>query len=66
MTKGVKFEEEVFEGKTAYEVEYKKESKEYEFLYGADGMLFQKEEAIDAKVLPEPTRSSSALQRCRS
>jgi hypothetical protein len=30
--KGLEFEEEIFEGKTAYEVEYKKDGKEYEFL----------------------------------
>ena len=52
--KGLEFEEEVFEGKTAYEVEYKKDGKEYEFLYSADGVLLQKEEEIDVKTLPDP------------
>lgn len=52
--KGVEFEEETFEGKAAYEVEYKKEGKEYEFLYTADGSLVQKEEEINVQTLPEP------------
>jgi len=52
--KGLEFEEELFEGKTAYEVEYKKDGKEYEFLYSPDGVLLQKEEEIDGKSLPEP------------
>ena len=52
--KGLEFEEEIFEGKAAYEVEYKKNGKEYEFLYSADGALLQKEEEIDGKSLPEP------------
>ncbi|ARO87442.1 hypothetical protein EBAPG3_006440 [Nitrosospira lacus] len=52
--KGVKFEEETFEGKKAYEAEYKEHGKEYEFLYGADGVLLQTEETIDAKTLPQP------------
>jgi uncharacterized membrane protein YkoI len=52
--KGVEFEEEIFEGKTAYEVEYKKDGKEYEFLYSAEGVLLQKEEEIDVKTLPDP------------
>jgi uncharacterized membrane protein YkoI len=52
--KGLEFEEEMFEGKTAYEVEYKKDGKEYEFLYGAEGVLLQKEEEIDVKTLPDP------------
>jgi hypothetical protein len=30
--KGLKFEEEMFEGKVAYEVEYKKNGMKYEFL----------------------------------
>ncbi len=51
--KGVKFEKEMFEGKEAYEAEYKENGKEYEFLYGADGVLLQKEETMDAKALPE-------------
>lgn len=52
--KDLKFEEETFEGKTAYEVEYKENGKEYEALYSADGTLLQKEEEIDGKSLPEP------------
>jgi uncharacterized membrane protein YkoI len=52
--KGLEFEEEVFEGKAAYEVEYKGNGKEYELLYSADGALLQKEEEIDGKSLPEP------------
>ena len=52
--KGVKYEEEIFAGKTAYEVEYKKNGKELEFSYGADGTLLQKEEEIDVKALPNP------------
>ena len=53
-TKGLEFEEEAFEGKTAYEVEYKKNGKEYEFYYSAEGVLLQKEEEIDVKALPDP------------
>jgi uncharacterized membrane protein YkoI len=52
--KELEFEEETFEGKTAYEVEYKKDGKEYEFIYSAEGMLLQKEEEIDIKTLPDP------------
>lgn len=52
--KGLEFEEETFEGKVAYEVEYKENGAEYEFLYSADGILLQKEEEIDGKSLPEP------------
>jgi len=52
--KGLKFEEETFEGKVAYEVEYKENGREYDFLYSADGTLLQKEEEIDSKSLPEP------------
>jgi uncharacterized membrane protein YkoI len=53
--KGLEFEEELFEGKTtAYEVEYKKDGKEYDFLYSAEGVLLQKEEDIDVKTLPDP------------
>lgn len=52
--KELKFEEETFEGKAAYEVEYKENGKEYEALYRADGTLLQKEEEIDGKSLPEP------------
>jgi len=53
--KGLEFEEEIFEGKTtAYEMEYKKDGNEYEFLYSAEGVLLQKEEEIDVKTLPDP------------
>jgi uncharacterized membrane protein YkoI len=52
--KGLEFEEETFEGKAAYEVEYKENGREYELLYDADGALVQKEEEIDAQALPEP------------
>lgn len=52
--KGVEFEKEMFEGKAAYEVEYKENGKEYEVMYSAEGSLVQKEEEIDAKTLPEP------------
>ncbi len=51
--KGVEFEKETFEGKAAYEVEYKENGKEYEVMYSAEGSLVQKEEEIDAKTLPE-------------
>jgi len=47
------FEEETFEGKTAYELEYKENGKEYALLYGDDGTLLQKEEEIDSKSLPK-------------
>ena len=52
--KDVEFEQEMFQGKAAYEVEYKKNGKELEFSYGADGTLLQKEEEIDVKALPTP------------
>ncbi|MGZ4980959.1 MAG: PepSY domain-containing protein [Methylobacter sp.] len=48
------FEEETFEGKTAYEVEYKENGKEYALLYGDDGTLLQKEEEINSKSIPKP------------
>jgi uncharacterized membrane protein YkoI len=51
--KGLEFEEETFAGKEAYEVEYKENGVEYEFLYSADGKLLQKEEEIDVKALPD-------------
>ncbi|MEW6039194.1 MAG: PepSY-like domain-containing protein [Pseudomonadota bacterium] len=51
--KGVEFEKETFEGKVAYEVEYKENGREYELLYDADGILLQKEEEIDSKALPD-------------
>lgn len=50
--KGLKYEEEIFEGQKAYEVEYKKNGKEFGFIYSADGVLLQKEEEIDVKSLP--------------
>ncbi|MEQ1561016.1 MAG: PepSY-like domain-containing protein [Methyloglobulus sp.] len=50
--KELDFEEEPFEGKTAYEVEYKTNGIGYEFLYSADGVLLQKQEVIVDKALP--------------
>jgi uncharacterized membrane protein YkoI len=50
----VKFEKETFEGKAAYEVEYKEKDSEYDLLYSADGTLLQKEEEITSQSLPEP------------
>jgi uncharacterized membrane protein YkoI len=52
--KEVEFEKKMIEGKAVYEVEYKKNGKEYEILYDSDGMILQKEETIDVKALPEP------------
>jgi uncharacterized membrane protein YkoI len=51
--KKVEFEKEMFEGKEAYEVEYKENGKEYEILYSSEGEVLQKEETIDVKELPE-------------
>lgn len=51
--KKVEFEKEKFEGKEAYEVEYKENGKEYEILYSPEGVILQKEETIDVKELPE-------------
>ncbi len=50
--KELDFEEEPFEGKTAYEVEYKINGIGYEFLYSVDGVLLQKQEVIADKALP--------------
>lgn len=50
--KGLEFEEDMFEGKVAYEVEYKKNGMKYEILYKPDGALLQKEEEIDGEMLP--------------
>lgn len=52
--KGLEFEEEMFEGKTAYELEYKENGTEYEFLCSADGTLLQKEKEIGGEMLPVP------------
>jgi uncharacterized membrane protein YkoI len=52
--KALEFEEEMFRDKVAYEVEYKKNGREYEFLYSANGSLLQKEKEIDVKKLPVP------------
>jgi len=52
--KEVAFEQEMFQGQTAYEAEYKKNGKEYELLYSADGTLLQKEEEMDVAKLPKP------------
>ncbi|MGJ0486632.1 MAG: PepSY-like domain-containing protein [Methylomicrobium sp.] len=51
--KSVEFEKEMFQGKAAYEVEYKENGEEHEFLYSADGVLLQREEEIDINALPE-------------
>ncbi|SDY41626.1 Putative beta-lactamase-inhibitor-like, PepSY-like [Nitrosomonas sp. Nm33] len=53
-TKKVEFEKGVFEGKDAYEVEYKEDGREHEILYSPEGVVLQKEETIDVKTLPEP------------
>jgi uncharacterized membrane protein YkoI len=50
----VEFEQEMFQGNAVYEVEYKENGKEYEFLYSAEGVLLQKEEEIDVANLPKP------------
>ena len=52
--KEVEFEKEIFEGKAAYEVEYKENGREYEILYNSDGVILQIEETLDVKALPEP------------
>ena len=52
--KDLTYEEEIFEGKKAYEVEYKKNGMEFGFIYNADGVLLLKEEEIDVKELPDP------------
>jgi uncharacterized membrane protein YkoI len=52
--KELQFEQEMFEGKVTYEVEFKEHGKEYEVLYGADGSVLQKEETIEIHALPEP------------
>jgi hypothetical protein len=51
--KEIKFEKETFEGKAAFEVEYKENGKEHDLIYSDDGTLLQKEEEIDSKSLPE-------------
>lgn len=58
--KGVEYEREEFEGKAAYEAEYKVDGKEYEFLYAADGTLLRKDEEIDVQTLPEPVGQAIA------
>lgn len=50
----VTFEEEMFRGKIAYEVEYKENGKKYASIYDREGMLVQKEEEINVANLPEP------------
>lgn len=49
----VEFKDETFAGKPAYEVEYKKNGLEYEFLYNAEGTLLRQDAEIDGKSLPE-------------
>lgn len=56
--KRVEFEQEMFEGQVAYEVEYKENGKEYEVLYSADGSVLQKEETIETHALPELVRQA--------
>jgi hypothetical protein len=51
--KDVKFEKETFEGKAAFEIEYKDNGKEHDLIYSDDGTLLQKEDEIDSKSLPE-------------
>lgn len=58
--KGVEYEREKFEGKEAYEVEYKADGKDFELLYATDGTLLQKEEEIDVQALPEPVSQAVA------
>lgn len=43
----------MFEGKVAFEVGYKKNGMEYEFLHSADGVPLQMDEQIDGEMLPE-------------
>lgn len=50
--KEVEFEKEMFEGKPAYEVEYKENGREYEAMYDANGILLQTEEEIEPEALP--------------
>jgi hypothetical protein len=38
----MKYEEKTFEGKAAHEVEYKENGKEYEAIYGADGLVTER------------------------
>lgn len=51
--KEAEFEQGKIEGKAVYEVEFKKNDKEYEILYDSDGAILQQEETIDVKTLPE-------------
>ena len=46
------YEEENWEGKTVYEIEYKENDIEYEYFYLADGSLLQKGEEIKPASLP--------------
>lgn len=50
----VEFEKKMVGGKTAYEVEYMENGREYEILYDSDGVILQIEETLDVKALPEP------------
>lgn len=60
--KDVEFEQEMFRGKAAYEVEYKEDGKEYELLYSAEGALLQKEEKL---MLPSYPNRLSKPSRMR-
>jgi cell division protein YceG involved in septum cleavage len=51
--KGLAFEEEMFEGKAAYEVEHTANGLEYEFFCSAEGTVLQKEEEIEVHSLPK-------------
>lgn len=50
--KDMKFESEMFEGKSAIEVEFKVSGKENEALYDFEGLLLQNEEEIEVSALP--------------
>ena len=51
--KGAKYSKESEDGKTLYEVEFKEKGKEIEAVYKADGSLYETEEEIDIRDLPE-------------
>jgi len=50
--KELKYEQEVVEGKKAYEIEFNHQGKEIEAVYGADGTLIETEEEIKISELP--------------
>ncbi|HYE35194.1 PepSY-like domain-containing protein [Methylocaldum sp.] len=51
--KAVEYEEKTRGGMPFYELEYKVQGKEREFIYSADGTLVEQHEEIDRKDLPE-------------